>query len=594
MIFPFYLSPHQRACVWKQKQRQVKIDSLPSSYFTRPSLAEQKIYTLSLSQLVSQCKSGLLSPSSIMLAYAKKTIRAHKATNCLAEVMFHEALKTPSIANWGPGLDSDGTSDVLLRERPLMGVPVSIKETIDIAGHDSTIGYSRNVGKPVKESSAIVRLLQDAGALIHVKTSVPTGLIAIETSSDVFGRTTNPYNPAHSSGASTGGGAALLASGGSKIEVGTDLAGSVRIPAHFCGVWSLKGSAGRFPTWGNRSPLMGLEALPSLVAPMANSLDDLTEFWKRVVEMKPWQYDHTCVPLPWRPVNLQEEGRRLKWGVIWEDGTIPPSPACRRALSTVISALKKQGHEVVDFKPPSIMEGLKIGYQLLFSDGGEQARAPLQRTESTSPPTQHVLNLLKLPKLIKSLLSLVLRSRTLSYIFGLGSQPDQLSAELYSILHTKTVMEERRLVEERDNYRAEWHQKLIEEGVDFILTVPHALPALENGGSERATLMSAGYTFIISLLDYPAGIIPVTTVSPSLDALPADFYSSPTFNQFNMIAKGAYLEYNAEKMKGLPLGVQIVGRRMEEEKVLAGMKVIEQALIDFGITFDAKLPDDLR
>ncbi|KAF7761925.1 hypothetical protein Agabi119p4_9917 [Agaricus bisporus var. burnettii] len=310
--------------------------------------------------------------------------------------------------------------------------------------------------------------------------------------------------------------------------------------------------------------------------------------------MKPWQYDHTCVPLPWQPVNLQEEGRRLKWGVIWEDGTIPPSPACRRALSTVISALKKQGHEVVDFKPPSIMEGLKIGYQLLFSDGGEQARAPLQRTESTSPPTQHVLNLLKLPKLIKSLLSLVLRSRTLSYIFGLGSQPDQLSAELYSILHTKTVMEERRLVEERDNYRAEWHQKLIEEGVDFILTVPHALPALENGGSERATLMSAGYTFIISLLDYPAGIIPVTTVSPSLDALPADFYSSPTFNQFNMIAKGAYLEYNAEKMKGLPLGVQIVGRRMEEEKVLAGMKVIEQALIDFGIPFDAKLPDDLR
>lgn len=61
-----------------------------------------------------------------------------------------------------------------------------------------------------------------------------------------------------------------------------------------------------------------------------------------------------------------------------------------------------------------------------------------------------------------------------------------------------------------------------------------------------------------------------------------------------MIAKGAYLEYNAEKMKGLPLGVQIVGRRMEEEKVLAGMKVIEQALIDFGVTFDAKLPDGLR
>lgn len=170
-------------------------------------------------------------------------------------------------------------------------------ETIDVAGHDSTIGYSRYVNKPVKETSAIVRLLQDAGALVHLKTSVPTGLLAIETSSAIFGRTTNPYSPAHSAGASTGGGAALLASGGSKIEVGTDLAGSVRIPAHFCGVWSLKGSAGRFPIWGNRSPMMGLEALPILAAPMANTLDDLSEFWKRVVDMKPWQYDHTvCRP----------------------------------------------------------------------------------------------------------------------------------------------------------------------------------------------------------------------------------------------------------------------------------------------------------
>lgn len=145
----------------------------------------------------------------------------------------------------------------------------------------------------MKESSPIVRLLQDAGALIHVKTTVPPGLLAIETSSDLFGRTTNPYNSNHTPGASTGGGAALLASGGCKIEVGSDLAGSIRLPAHFCGVWSLKGSAGRFPSWGNRSSMTGLESIPLIVGPMANSLDDLTEFWKRVVGMRPWEYDHT-------------------------------------------------------------------------------------------------------------------------------------------------------------------------------------------------------------------------------------------------------------------------------------------------------------
>lgn len=131
---------------------------------------------------------------------------------------------------------------------------------------------------------------------------------------------------------------------------------------------------------------------------------------------------------------------------------------------------------------------------------GEQLRAPLQNAETHTLPTQHVLGLLKLPKLIKSFLSLILRSRILSFIFGLGSKPDPLSAELYSLLHKKTVMEERQLIEERDIYRASWHQKWMEEKVDFVLTVPYPLPALRNGGSGRATLMSCGYAFIFNLV----------------------------------------------------------------------------------------------
>ena len=166
-------------------------------------------------------------------------------------------------------------------------------DTINIAGHDSTISFSRNANKPAAKSSSIVRLLQDAGALVFAKTTVPTGLLSIETYSDLFGRTVNPYSRAHTPGGSTGGGAALLACGGSKVEIGTDLAGSARIPAHFCGLWSLKGSAGRFPSWGSVSSLPGAEGVPILAAPMASSLEDLSEFWKRIVMAKPWLYDHT-------------------------------------------------------------------------------------------------------------------------------------------------------------------------------------------------------------------------------------------------------------------------------------------------------------
>ncbi|KAJ3502932.1 hypothetical protein NLJ89_g8664 [Agrocybe chaxingu] len=528
-----------------------------------------------------------------MTAYAKRALVAQKNTNCLTDIMFEEALAIPSVANWGLGVDSDTSINEVARERSLLGVPVSIKgessrrrrhrsgptyifsltDTVNIAGYDTTIGYSRNVGRPAAASSAIVRLLQDAGALVHAKTTVPTGLLALETVSDVYGRTTNPYNQDYSAGASTGGGGALLACGGSKIEIGTDIAGSVRIPAHFCGIWSLKGSSGRFPGWGTEPAMKGLLSVPIVASPMAGNLEDLREFWKRVISSEPWQYDHTCVPLPWKNVNLQDEGRKLKWGVMWEDGTVPPTPACRRALTTVVTALKRQGHEVVDFQPPDVFEGMKIGYQLLLSDGGQQTKDLLMPGETVTPAAKSLLDLLQLPRFVK---------KVLAYFM---SWTDPVSSQLYEVMHKKTVVEERALIAARDAYMADWHKKWTDEGLDFVLTVPFPLPAVENGATEKTTLMTAGYTFLFSLLDYTAGVLPVTVVDKDLDALPANFAQSAKYKSLSAIAKGAYSVYDAEKMHGLPLGVQIASRRLEEEKVLEGMQVIETALREHGPVF---------
>ncbi|KAG6875860.1 hypothetical protein C0992_002022 [Termitomyces sp. T32_za158] len=264
----------------KQAERQAALDALPPVYSTPLSPAEEKLHALSLADLVSECKAGELAPKDIMVAYAKKTVAAQAATNCVTDLMFDEALRIPAVANWPHNSDLDAFDSTR-------------DHTIDIAGHDTTIGFSRNTNRPIESSSAIVRLLQDAGALVHVKTAVPTGLVALETTSEVYGRTSNPYKHTHTAGASTGGGAALVACGGSKIEIGTDIAGSVRLPAHFCGIWSLKGSAGRFPTWGNQSSMEGLEGISLVSSPLAGSLEDLDEFWKRVVMARPWEYDHT-------------------------------------------------------------------------------------------------------------------------------------------------------------------------------------------------------------------------------------------------------------------------------------------------------------
>jgi len=164
-----------------------------------------------------------------------------------------------------------------------------------------------------------------------------------------------------------------------------------------------------------------------------------------------------------------------------------------------------------------------------------------------------------------------------------------MSSQLYGIMHPKTAAQDRESILARDLYRAEWHEKWTEEGLDFVLMVPHAFPALENGTSEQTTLMSASYTLIFNLLDYTAGVLPVTFVDKTLDGLPHDFVQSQVYKSYNSVAKTAYSVYNVEKMHGLPLGVQVVGRRLEEEKVLKGMQVIENALREQGSVFASRV-----
>ncbi|KAF9024945.1 amidase signature enzyme [Hymenopellis radicata] len=562
----------ERVCAVKKTERQRKIESLAVSYSAPLTPSEKKIHDLSLTALVSRCRSGELAPSDVMRVYGKRTLLAQQESNCLTDILVDEALSS-ALAHWGPAGDSDG--DRVCNARPLLGVPISVKDSIDIRGHDTTIGLARNCNQPAATSSAIVRLLQDAGALIHAKTTVPTALFAMETESDVFGRTTNPYNRAYGVGASTGGGGAVVSWGGSKIEIGSDVAGSVRIPAHTCGLWSLKGSVGRFPSLGNHSSMPGFEAVPILVGPLASSLDDLQEFYQRVIQMEPWTYDHTCVPLQWRPINFLEEGRRLKWGVIWTDHTIPPSPACKRALSTVAEALRSDGHEVVDFSPP-ILEVLGVGYQLFFADAGSQIFAKLLPNERLNDALMGTLTLIRRSRFVKSLY------RLWGYITG-RPQP-----EAPEVLCSKTIVEERELVIQRDALRDQWHQQWTSQGLDFVLTVTHPFPALANGDGAKASLMSASYTFLFNLLDYAAGVLPVTNVDKELDSLPANFESSAEYQGMTPGGQLAWSTYDAEKMHGLPLSVQIVGRRLEEEKVLAAMRVVEQTLKNKGVVFKAK------
>ena len=271
------------------------------------SFRERSLISKPIGELVQDVHKGILRPVDILRTYGKVAVKAHAKTNCLTEVMLPEA-------------ESYAENEVNLKG-PLAGIPISLKDTVVVRGFDTSVGYSRNTGKPAIADGSLTKLLKDAGAVPYVKTACPITLLSFESTNDVWGRCDNPHNPDYSPGGSTGGEAALLASGG-RIGIGTDVAGSVRAPAHFSGIYSLRCSTGRWPKMGLNTSMAGQEGVLAVASPMARTLDDLFYFSKAVLEMKAENYDHTVQPLVWREEAFQKvkQSHKLRIGVMWSDG----------------------------------------------------------------------------------------------------------------------------------------------------------------------------------------------------------------------------------------------------------------------------------
>lgn len=170
--------------------------------------------------------------------------------------------------------------------------------------------------------------------------------------------------------------------------------------------------------------------------------------------------------------------------------------------------------------PPSIAEGFSIGLQLCFSDAGECRPPaflydshrikgagyfqPLRRDEKLDPVMSGSKFLLGMPLFIKRLLAMLTRSLT----------GDELGASLIESLHTKTAAEERALVVARDEYRARWYDAWEEEGLDFVLTVPHPLPAIPKGTAEKVTLISAALGMICNMVRIETSLLPPWMTDP--------------------------------------------------------------------------------
>jgi Asp-tRNA(Asn)/Glu-tRNA(Gln) amidotransferase A subunit family amidase len=459
---------------------------------------------------------------------------------------------------------------------------VSLKDSIIVGGFDASVGYSSKCFKPHTVDGAMVRMLKDAGAVPFVKTALPITLLSFESTNDVWGRCKNPHNNDYSPGGSTGGEGAILAFGGSRIGIGSDVAGSVRAPAHFSGCFSLRCATGRWPKYGVDTSMPGQEGIPSVFSPMTRTLSDLTYFTRSLIQCEPWKYDQSVHPLKWRDDAYTQfaEKKRLRIGVLRTDRVVDPAPACARALETTAQAMRAQGHDLFDVTVPSAphspLDALAIASQLLNAEGTRTCKRFFSSGERDDAGVAQLTYWMNVPKPLRWIYVHWVR-----YV-----RRDSVWARLLECFDEKSAYQNWQLVYQRESLKNvwfDWWNSVNNDGkgdMDILLTPPNATPAVPHDGMKDA-VASCGYTFLFNLLDYTCGIIPITKVDAVKDALPKDFVINA-----NGVAKGAYMHYDAQKMAGLPVAVQVVGRRLEEEKVLAIMERIEAALKESGEVYE--------
>ena len=234
---------------------------------------------------------------------------------------------------------------------PLHGVPVTVKEAFNIAGLATTWGIPSLIDNIAATDAEVVKRFKQAGAVFIGKTNVPYGLGDIQTYNDIYGVTNNPWDISCSSGGSSGGSAAALAAGLCALEVGSDMAGSIRVPAHFCGLYSHKATWGVVPNQGHALP--GVIASPDLgvVGPMARSAEDLKLAMDLLINAQPLNQSGWQPRLP-RPIKHSLKDYRV---AIWSD--YKTAPVDEEIIARIVSTgeiLTKLGVCVSDQALPDI------------------------------------------------------------------------------------------------------------------------------------------------------------------------------------------------------------------------------------------------
>jgi Asp-tRNA(Asn)/Glu-tRNA(Gln) amidotransferase A subunit family amidase len=312
--------------------------------------------------MVSMVRDGVISPVELVEAHLRQIERRNPEINAFMTVLAERALDDAresqrAMALGGPlGL--------------LHGVPVTVKDSFDVAGLPTRAGSRLRTEHPAAEDATVVARLRSQGAILLGKTNTPEFLASYETDNLITGRTNHPRDPERTPGGSSGGEAAAIAAFCSPGGVGSDGGGSIRVPAHFCGIAGLKPTPGRIPSVGH-FPSMGYPGgLTGVVGPMARSAQDLRLLFSVLAGYEP--QDPFSSPVPLR----QPVAANTRVGVWEQFYTVPVDPQIRAAVRRAAGVLEQLGLPVERFEPRGLERAPNV-WAFLFSQWSASATRKL-------------------------------------------------------------------------------------------------------------------------------------------------------------------------------------------------------------------------
>ncbi len=347
---------------------------------------------------------------------------------------------------------------------PLHGVPMTIKDSFDTAGVVTTAGTTGLAGHIPDRDATVVARLRAAGAILLGKTNVPEITLRFITDNRVYGRTNNPYDLDRIPAGSSGGAAAIVAACGSPFDVGSDTGGSVRVPAHFCGITGLKPTAGRVPRTGHIPFLeFGPGEASTQVGPLARRVEDLSLILSLIAG--PDGVDPTVVPMPLPdPASVDLTQLRVAW---YTDLGLEPPPTAETvgAVKAAVRALAERGARVSEATPPGAETATSFWREIFCADGGAGVRDRLQE----------------------------LGTREMHPLLAWTQQGEDLPASAYNRLLTRWNHLRRDCVAFVQPY-------------DAIVCPVTAMPAIRHG--EPTPFY---YTYLYNLLGWPAAVVRCAT-----------------------------------------------------------------------------------